>query len=451
MKSFIAVVSCLALFIAPALAEEQISRELPLQFANAVEVAALFADKPLPKPPTGDFEGFMKRCLATAFADFPANAWSWQTYLETQSETRPTLDQPAAPTGKLLPEGMAEPPVAVTERNALRVKGTSAALAKLGEIIELLDRPVQQVGLQVEFLGLTREERDKLPGVTWTPITGEDAANKVSLISASGNFGQILTSLNPSSARMGTALCVRNGRSAELRVGEVLPSFLVLGKQTPSGQCRFLKLILSPRVNADNSVSLGIDGVFLASVTAEGDTAALAEGALPWPVQGQYRLAAGESILLALIAPWDKWPHQGPEHEQFGAQRLLRPVVAVTPRLLAPAEPYVPDPGPMDPDLNERFVGAIFDRAVKEGADGITLGMNDQGGAEVGYRIGNEPWACVMRLPSYVLRPLLHGLIDPAGDGNAYKRAAGGLELDITVERTTIQGRPGVVLTWPRP
>ncbi|MGE5531481.1 MAG: hypothetical protein ACM3VW_05130, partial [Bacteroidota bacterium] len=172
MKKLIVWFGCLTLVVAPVLAQEQISREIPLQFANAVEVAALFGEKPPPKSPGSDFEGFIKRCLTTAFADFPANAWNWQTYLETQSGLRVATEQPAVGAGKLLPEGMAEPPVAVTERNALRVKGTSEALAKLGEIVALLDRPVPQVALQVECLDFTCEDLDKLPEVSWSTAAG---------------------------------------------------------------------------------------------------------------------------------------------------------------------------------------------------------------------------------------------------------------------------------------
>lgn len=71
----------------------------------------------------------------------------------------------------LLPDGLAAPPVALVERNALLVKGTPQAIDELRELIRALDKPADHVRINVDVFS-SPTEFDTQRALQWRAIVG---------------------------------------------------------------------------------------------------------------------------------------------------------------------------------------------------------------------------------------------------------------------------------------
>lgn len=74
----------------------------------------------------------------------------------------PALSKAGGGMADMLPEGLAGPPVALPDRNALLVRGTPAAIEEFRELVEALDKPVPQVQITVDvFSSPTRFDTER--------------------------------------------------------------------------------------------------------------------------------------------------------------------------------------------------------------------------------------------------------------------------------------------------
>jgi len=151
MSRLIVPLCVVLLVVSPVLCQEQVTRDLPLRYASAVEVMGMFSEKAPPAPPENDMDAFAKRCLVAAFADFPHTAGTWQPFSETQSDVRVSSGQDPGGLAKML-VGLVGPPTLGVQPNSLRVQGTADAILKFQEILDLLDKPARRISLRVEVL-----------------------------------------------------------------------------------------------------------------------------------------------------------------------------------------------------------------------------------------------------------------------------------------------------------
>lgn len=327
MSRLILLVCCTALTASVVLAQEQVTRDLPLRFANAVELVAMFSDKPPSPPPSTNMGAFASRCLTAAFADFPNTAGMWQAFAETQSDLRPAPGPVAGGLSRMLPQGMAEPP-ALGAGNSLRLRGTADALQKFGEIVQLLDKPAKRLSLRVEIL--QARDLDGLGGVEWNWRTNsENQPNATVVRFARVRLLEMLQQPHgvTTPIPVGVTVATRNNSVAEVRLAEVLASYkFVPGDARPESSAygRFLRFRLVPRLNADDSVTISVDSDFAAGATQPAGGTAPTPPELRPLVATQFRAAAGETVLAAGFSI-----NGGPD-----GGVLASPVLAITPCVL---------------------------------------------------------------------------------------------------------------------
>ncbi len=99
---------------------------------------------------------------------------------------------------------------------------------------------------------------------------------------------------------------------------------------------------------------------------------------------------------------------------EFGRQRLSDPLVIATARPLPAEQAYLRDAGPLESDVRDRLLNTAFGKARREGADGITAGLDEEGYTTVWRQMGPNQWERVMGMPLFMLGPLTHILADPA-------------------------------------
>lgn len=341
MRRFIPIVVCLVLFVMLVACDAQVTREIPLRYANAAELASLFGGERLRSEPAAQpFESFLQRCLTNALSDLPAQAWRWQTWLETD----PTSDFGAADYNaslkSLLPHGLGVAPKAILERNALSVTGTAEDIMRLTEIIDLLDRPAKWVNLQVTLLKIAPDAVAALPGVDWNYPADENHRRLGGVACfAHGRFADLFQAGATDPNSVSATLTAANNSAIEMRAAEVLPCYVAggAGAAAPRYYLRALRLALQPRINADNSVTVlwrsqyvpGMSGDGMAATSAV-PPAAKAEVV----VQTQCRIAPGDTLLLAGLGS-DTSP-EAQQYDRYGPNRLSQPLVAITPFITQP-------------------------------------------------------------------------------------------------------------------
>lgn len=303
MSRLIAWLSVVLVALTPVFAQqEQVVRELPLQFASAVEIMDLFSVKEAPAPPSSDLGSFARRCLTAAFADFPRSAATWQSFSETQSDLRAALPgAPPAPLAKMLPGDLA-PPTLGTRPNSLRLHGTADQIDKFREILDLLDKPAKRISLRVEVF--RPRDLPSTAGIDWSITGDKDSRGGPTVVGFARIrylelFKQATGAVTP--ALLDASVTTHNNTIAELRFAEVLPSYTVAqpdAKPLPTGYARCVRLDLIPRYNADNSITVYVNGDWLAGATKAADASILAspgEGPL---LSTQIRLGLGETALM---------------------------------------------------------------------------------------------------------------------------------------------------------
>jgi len=439
-------------------AQEQVTKEIPLWHQSAVEMAALFnpAIAPAPPLPPEPLEQVALRYAARAVADVGHTAWHWQGFVEVWPASLPRPGEPTTGAGltKLLPSGLAGPPMALLWRNSLKVTGTQEAINRLREIIALLDRPAVRMALDVSFISLEPAQAAKLPDVDWSSLADDKEDERRHFYFAHGDCSKLLANpaINPSP--LTTTVTVGNNATTAVTVVEAMPYYFRRAEAAPPDlvtRVRALRLTLTPRRNADDSVTVLVRTEYLAAKAAGEEPEELAEeGRWLAERETQVRAAAGGSVLLrGLGGDGPSWSGGSPE---FGSQHLLYPLVVVTPRPLPAEEAYLCDAGPLEGDVKNQLLNAIFGKALRNGVDGIMAGLDEEGYTMVWYQAAPNQWEPAVKLPLYMLGPMVHILADPAVANGKYRRTdPTGAELDITVTRQQVGGKPGVVLTWPKP
>ena len=443
--------------VSVALGQEQVTREIPLWHQSAIEIAALFASggPPAPPPAPGPLEQVALRHAARAVADVSHAAWHWQSFVEVSPAPPPSAAGTATGDGlgKLLPTGLAGPPTALLWRNSLKVTGTDEAMGKLREIVDLLDKPTVRVGLAVSVLSLEPARAAKLPGVDWSCRADDRDDERLRLYFAHADGTKLLADPATNPAPLTASVTVGNNASTAVTFVEAMPYYARRAQNGPPDlltRVRVLRLTLTPRRNADDSLTLLAQTAFYAGRAAGDKPDKMAEDER-WLAdrETQVRAPAGESMLLRGVGN-DALTFSA-EGVEFGPQRLLDPLVVVTPRPLPAEEAYLCDAGPLEGDIRDRMLNTIFGKALEEGADGIMAGLDEDGYTTVWYQTGPNQWERVMQMPLFMLGPITHILADPAdANGKYHRQDPTGAGLDITVTRQQVGGQPGVVLTWPR-
>ncbi|MCE5239005.1 hypothetical protein LLH23_10985 [bacterium] len=434
-------------------AQEQVTREIPLWHQSAIEIAALFASggPPAPPPAPEPLEQVALRYAIQAVADVSRTAWHWQSFVEVSPAPPPSAA--GAGLGKMLPTGLAGPPTALLWRNSLKVTGTEEAIGKLREIMGLLDKPTVRLGLEVSVLSLEPARAAKLPGVDWSCRADDREDERLRLYFAHGDSTKLLADPATNSAPLTASVTVGNNASTAMTFVEAMPYYARRAENGPPDlltRVRVLRLTLTPRRNADDSLTLlGQTAFYAGRAVGDRPDKMAEEGRWLADRETQVRVAAGESMLLRGVGN-DVLTFSA-EGVEFGPQRLLDPLVVVTPRPLPAEEAYLRDAGPLEGDVRDRMLNTIFGKALREGADGVMAGLDEEGYTTVWYQRGPNQWERVMRMPLFMLGPLTHILADPADANGEYRRQdPTGAVLDLTVTRQQVGGQPGVVLTWPK-
>lgn len=450
------VVCALVLAVSFVIAQEQVTKEIPLWHISALETAALFSPgpAPAPPPPPEPLEQVALRTATRVVADVAHTAWRWQSFVEVSPGIEPRPAEPVVGGGmsKLLPGNMA-PPVALLWRNSLKVTGTADEISKFREILALLDKPAVRIGLDVSVLSLEPERAKALPGVDWSSAVGDNADERLRSYFARGDTKALLADCEANPTPLTTTLTVSNNATAIVTFIEAMPFYVRQAENGPDElltRVRVLRLTLTPRRNADDSITVHLKGDYYAGRAAGERPGKMAEeGRWLANVETQVRLGAGESALLRGVGT-DSIAF-GSESVEFGPQHLLHPLLVITPRTLPAEEAYLCDAGPLEGDIKDRMLNTIFGKALRDGVDGTMAGLDDEGYTMVWFQTAPNQWEPAMKLPLFMLGPIIHLLADPAdANGRYVRKDPTGPELDITVTRQQVGGRPGVVLTWPR-
>jgi len=437
-----------------ALAQERVTKEIPLWHASAIEMAALFTPdaRPPAPPPPESLEQVALRYASRVAADVVHTAWRWQSFVEIGAHpgAGPGVVITGGGLGKMLPGNMA-PPTAVLWRNSLKVTGTVDEISKFREIIALLDKPAVRIGLDVSVLSLEPERAAKL--VDWSCLAEDKQDEKLRFYFAHRDGAKLLADpeLNPSP--LATTVTAGNNRGATVTFIEAMPYYFRYEAAAAPAlvtRVRVLRLELTPRRNADDSITLLVWSQYLAArAGGEKPDKLEADGRWQETREMQVRAAAGESVLLRGVGTdsigWSA------DSIEFGPQRLLHPLAVVTPRTLPAEEAYLSDAGPLEGDVKDRMLNTIFGKALRNNVDAIMAGLDEEGYTMVWFQTAPNQWEPAVRLPLYMLGPVVHILGDPAdANGKYVRKDPTGPELDITVTRQQVGGKPGVVLTWPK-
>ena len=185
---------------------------------------------------------------------------------------------------QLLPEGLTEKPVALADQNALILKGTAEAIDEFAEIVSLLDKPVQQVNIEVRLVTMSRR-LDQGWGYD-LPIRGRDLQIDVvgpappagsNLRFKTGNMAPLISGTNRESLSNNTTganITTKNNRMCVIRATTLIPfvaasvSYNQFGQRTVDyaidAVATGVELFCLPRINADDSISMMLDPRFIA-------------------------------------------------------------------------------------------------------------------------------------------------------------------------------------------
>lgn len=320
-------------------AQEQQTREFPVHWASAEDVAALFGPPPSGAPEVVAMERLSHTSdpaqLARQLLPPPAGtAGRWVLYIGSANLTAPRSvpGQPGDLTS-LRPPGLVGPVAAVAGRNVVSATGTPDSLGKLGEIIALLDRPARRVRLEVMVLD-PEVARSAAADADWAESQTEGGTpTRFAHMALDKAIAPELRLALPT-----TAILTDNTRNAQAQFTELLPHLTeVNGQMVPRAVVAAVRAMLQPRVNADDSVTLAIYGTTMTTlVEPTSDTAGYPTARSE--VSSTVRVKSGETLLLQLPATGadeilDQWLA---DHTALGTRYLRTPVLAITPHVLPP-------------------------------------------------------------------------------------------------------------------
>lgn len=334
------ILSCVVLLlVSQAMAQQQVEREIPLKYADATQIAAMFAvqaQDATARPPQSvclsGLNDFVSRCVAAAARDVRYDAGAWQAYLEVGPAPTGPMDQVEGTLGTLLPPGVSKPK-ALPAKNALLVAGSAEGIDRFQEILNLLDRPVKRVELQIELLHGTANLLDKLQVGNWSREAGRENDPTVTRwkMSTIADLQQRIDDAG-SPPRLTATTITRNNSAIELHVGETLQRrYVATADEVAAVRVagHFIALGLTPRLNADDSVTMLVEAFSVVGETKPGDTTRLAPQVSRVLLRTQIRAGKGETVAIHGLYL------AGADGQPVGDDSLLAcPAFLITPRLL---------------------------------------------------------------------------------------------------------------------
>ncbi len=254
----------------------------------------------------------------------------------------------------LLP-GEMKPPIPIPGHNALLVTGTPAEIDEFREILQLFDVPPTQVRIRADIVNvLTRIE--KALGLDFTgtfgPVGGGTSGNvppdaNIAWRMAFADVAAVVGAMQREtrrSERAGAEVMTMTGQPGLIRVGQSVPYFLpqttvtygaVTTNYIPFSAFVGVELYVTPRVNADDTVSMGIR----VSLIDETGTVLGPGGAVPTTKQtltsALIRVPDGDSVCIAGLPRRQNSTTTSP----LGTRQIIDDselLVFVTPTILRP-------------------------------------------------------------------------------------------------------------------
>ncbi len=200
-----------------------------------------------------------------------------------------------------LPPGVS-PPVGILEQNVILVRGTQEGIDELRELIRLLDKPIKQVAIEVMVVDVLLAHNENV-GLSWTLqnsslyatfLTGGTGTGNMDIGYVDGQFRVALTTmLNESRAEVVNRpwVIAGNNMPALIQVQQSIPTFEptimidvgggrnVVYQRGPDVQVGS-QLFVTPRINADDSVTLFLNPTF----SEQAGTATSPDGAVSAPI-----------------------------------------------------------------------------------------------------------------------------------------------------------------------
>lgn len=273
-------------------AEKTVKRLVHLRFASADLVAAAFdkqgADETLDIAP--DRKAFVRRAVEDATRNvrpFPemVNPGLYPFPERSYAEVRMAQAGPVGQRGgmaALLPEGLAEPPQAVPQQNALLVRGTARAIDEFEEVVALIDVPAKQVNIELKLANIRSAAGREWGGdIDWIMPRGDVSVHGPAPVGPTLRFGtadlNAVAAFNRTSGRSNDTVAANvtttNNTPCVIRAATVIPFVSASLTYDQFGQRHIdylvdailtgVELFTLPRIVGDDRVALLLRPFFI--------------------------------------------------------------------------------------------------------------------------------------------------------------------------------------------
>lgn len=343
---------CLLLLLSCAFAQDGQIRVVRLNFADAEFIAGLLGGiSPERAEPNPDI--FARETIVAAVQRLPGAEGQWLQNAAGRSY----------PTGGAAairpPAGLSQPPVAITQQNAILLRGTPEAIDRTQEIIAMLDKPQAMVNIDLTMADDPREEVEQwgldfrtFGNAVDVGTTGNAPPTGLQLLYGIGNL-QTLMGWDMRRTRgrnvTGANVTTFDNTPATVSFGQVLPFFVshvshdMWGNRQvdtePYSIFTGIELFVHPRITGDDTVTMRLVPTIVeaaGAVTApDGSSVPITKNVV---TDTLVRVRDGESMVIGgLQRLADETTDRF--RTMLGETRITRashPVLIVTPHIIRP-------------------------------------------------------------------------------------------------------------------